>query len=138
MKDLSKTQALFLDNKPEFLDILGFTKSSFNSETSVYSCTFEPSEALTHSNGTIVQGGFIAGMLDAAMAQYVLHLYEFKVTPLTLNIDVTYLLPCRPAEVRAKVLKMGRSIAFTSAEMFQDDTLIATASATNKLVKIKI
>jgi|TARA_B110000495_G_scaffold79626_1_gene68421 acyl-coenzyme A thioesterase PaaI-like protein len=136
MKDLSKTQALFLDNKPEFLDILGFTKSSFNSETSVYSCTFEPSETLTHSNGTIVQGGFIAGMLDAAMAQYVLHLYEFKVTPLTLNIDVTYLLPCRPAEVQvtSKILKAGKSIVFTSAELFQGGNLIATASATNKLV----
>ncbi len=92
MKDLSKTQALFLDNKPEFLDILGFTKSSFNDETNVYSCTFEPSEMLTHSNGTIVQGGFIAGMLDAAMAQYILHLYEFKVTPLTstLTLPICY------------------------------------------------
>ena len=26
----------------------------------------------------IVQGGFIAGMLDASMAQYILNLYEFK------------------------------------------------------------
>jgi hypothetical protein len=33
---------------------------------------------------------------------------------------------------------MGKTIAFTSAEMFQDDKLIATASATNKLVKIKV
>ena len=136
MKNLSKTKALFLDNKPEFLDILGFKKSSFSNESSIYSCTFEPSEALTHSNCTIVQGGFIAGMLDSAMAQYILHLNELKVNPLTLNIDVTYLLPCKPAEVQvtSKILKAGKSIVFTTAELVQNGHLIATASATNKLV----
>jgi acyl-coenzyme A thioesterase PaaI-like protein len=46
------------------------------------------------------------------------------------------LLPCRPAEVQvtSKILKAGKSIVFTSAELFQDGNLIATASATNKLV----
>jgi acyl-coenzyme A thioesterase PaaI-like protein len=136
MKDFCTTQQLFLDNKPEFLDILGFKQSSYNDETMLFSCIFEPSEALTHSNGSIVQGGFIAGMLDSAMAQYILHLHEFKVNPLTLNIDVTYLLPCRPAEVEvtARILKAGKSIVFTSAELAQDGNLVATASATNKLV----
>jgi acyl-coenzyme A thioesterase PaaI-like protein len=136
MKDFSATQQLFLDNKPEFLDILGFKQSAYNEETMLFSCIFEPSEALTHSNGSIVQGGFIAGMLDSAMAQYILHLHEFKVNPLTLNIDVTYLLPCRPAEVEvtARILKAGKSIVFTSAELAQDGNLVATASATNKLV----
>jgi len=138
MKDFSATQQLFLDNKPEFLDIFGFKQSSFNDESGVFSCVFEPSEALTHSNGSIVQGGFIAGMLDSAMAQYILHLHEFKVNPLTLNIDVTYLLPCRPAQVQvtAKILRAGKSIVFTSAELTQDGNLVATASATNKLVPL--
>jgi acyl-coenzyme A thioesterase PaaI-like protein len=131
--------SVFLSQTPEFLQLLGFKDYWFDEPTQTYHCTFEPSVALTHSNGTIVQGGFIAGMLDSVMAQYVLHAHDFTVNPLTLNLDITYLLSCRPApvELRSKVLKMGKSIAFTSAEMFQDGVLIATASATNKLVQIK-
>ena len=139
MKTLSPAMSVFLSQKPEFLQLLGFKDYWFDEPTQTYHCTFEPSVALTHSSGTIVQGGFIAGMLDSVMAQYVLHAHDFTVNPLTLNLDITYLLSCLPApvELRSKVLKMGKSIAFTSAEMFQDGVLIATASATNKLVKIK-
>jgi acyl-coenzyme A thioesterase PaaI-like protein len=138
MDNFNEIQRQFLDEKPAFLDILGFKGSSFNDETKLYSCIFEPSEVLTHSNGSIVQGGFIAGMLDSAMAQYILYLHEFRVNPLTLNIDVTYLLPCRPAQVQvaAKILRAGKSIVFTSAELIQDGNLVATASATNKLVPL--
>ena len=140
MKNLSSSMSVFLAQKPEFLELLGFKDFWFDEPTQTYHCTFEPSVALTHSNGAIVQGGFIAGMLDSAMAQYILHAHDFMVNPLTLKLDISYLLSCRPApvELRAKVLKMGKTIAFTSAEMFQDDKLIATASATNKLVKIKV
>jgi acyl-coenzyme A thioesterase PaaI-like protein len=51
---------------------------------------------------------------------------------------VKYLLPCKPARlvVNAKILKMGKSIAFTSAELYQEDNLVATATATNKLLTI--
>jgi acyl-coenzyme A thioesterase PaaI-like protein len=86
-----------------------------------------------------VQGGFVAGMLDSAMAQFILNLHEFKVNPLSLDIDVKYLLPCKPArlEVNAKILKMGKSIAFTSAKLYQDGNLVATATATNKLITLR-
>jgi len=47
-------------------------------------------------------------------------------------------MPCRPSpvEARARVLKMGKSIVFTTAELFQNDKLIAIATATNKLTDI--
>ena len=72
------------------------------------------------------------------MAQFILNLHEFKINPLSLDIDVKYLLPCKPARlvVNAKILKMGKSIAFTSAELYQEDNLVATATATNKLLTI--
>tara|TARA_B100000497_G_scaffold120379_1_gene148789 strand:- start:592 stop:1011 length:420 start_codon:yes stop_codon:yes gene_type:complete len=138
MKNLNETMKLFVDHKPEFLDILGFESCSYNDANETYSCVFNPSSSLTHSNGTIVQGGFVAGMLDSAMAQFILNLHEFKINPLSLDIDVKYLLPCKPARlvVNAKILKMGKSIAFTSAELYQEDNLVATATATNKLLTI--
>jgi len=138
MKNLNETMKLFVDHKPEFLDILGFESCTYNDANETYSCVFNPSSSLTHSNGTIVQGGFVAGMLDSAMAQFILNLHEFKINPLSLDIDVKYLLPCKPARlvVNAKILKMGKSIAFTSAELYQEDNLVATATATNKLLTI--
>ena len=138
MKNLNETMKLFVEHKPEFLDILGFESCSYNDANETYSCVFNPSSSLTHSNGTIVQGGFVAGMLDSAMAQFILNLHEFKINPLSLDIDVKYLLPCKPARlvVKAKILKMGKSIAFTSAELYQEDNLVATATATNKLLTI--
>ena len=139
MKNLKETMKLFVEHKPEFLDILGFEECSYDDINEIYSCEFNPSIALTHSNGTIVQGGFVAGMLDSAMAQFILNLHEFKVNPLSLDIDVKYLLPCKPArlEVNAKILKMGKSIAFTSAKLYQDGNLVATATATNKLITLR-
>ena len=138
MKNLNETMKLFVEHKPEFLDILGFESCSYNDANETYSCVFNPSSSLTHSNGTIVQGGFVAGMLDSGMAQFILNLHEFKINPLSLDIDVKYLLPCKPARlvVNAKILKMGKSIAFTSAELYQEDNLVATATATNKLLTI--
>jgi acyl-coenzyme A thioesterase PaaI-like protein len=134
----NSVKALFMANKPEFLDIFGFIDCWFDEPNQTYHCTYEPSVALTHSNGTIVQGGFVAGMLDSAMAQYILYSHKFTINPLTLKMDVSYLLSCRPGlvEVTSKVLKQGKTIAFTTAEMFQDGNLLATASATNKLVKM--
>lgn len=122
---------------PPFLKILGF-KDAFLSEDGVtYTCVFEPSINLTHSNGAIVQGGFVAGMLDSSMAQFLLHLTEFKKIPLTLDMTTTFLLPCVPDEevhAKSEIIKQGKSIAFTKSELFQSGKLIATATATNKLV----
>ena len=137
METENPLRTLFLHNKPEFLKIFGFLDCWFDESNQIYHSTYAPTKDLTHSNGAIVQGGFVAGMLDSTMAQYILFTHKFTLNPLTLKMDVSYILSCRPGllEVQSKVLKMGRSIAFTTAEMYQDGNLIATASATNKLVK---
>ena len=38
---------------------------------------------------------------------------------------------------RRGIDKIGKSIAFTSSKLFQDNKLVATASASNKLIRIK-
>ena len=91
-----------------------------------------------HSNGTIVQGGFITAMLDAAMAHLIILKRNGDVNPLSLNINVNFIAPGSPGEFVAKgeITKMGKSIAFTSGALYQGDTLIATATATNKMIKL--
>ena len=62
--------------------------------------------------------------------------FNGQVNPLTLDINVQFLRPCAVGEilVRAKYIKEGRTIAYTSAELFQNDKIVASATATSKLV----
>ena len=81
---------------PPFLEIFGFKGASIAEDKNSFTCIFNPSTDLTHSNGTIVQGGFVSGMLDSAMAQFIIFLSEGKRLPLTLDMTTTFLLPCEP------------------------------------------
>ena len=124
----------------EFLKVLGFENGYYDENNHEWVTEFLPSEDLTHSNGSIVQGGFVTGMLDAAMAQCIMFKSNGEDLPLTLDIDVKFLNSCIPdhkVTSRAKIIKQGKSIVFTSANLFQKDDLIATASASNKIIKFK-
>ena len=127
----------FSTNKPKFLDILGFSDFNLDKENKTLELKFNASVELTHSNDTIVQGGFVTAMLDSCMAQLVLALTNGQVNPLTLDINVQFLRPCTVGDiiVRAKYIKEGRTIAYTSAELFQNEKIVASATATSKLVQ---
>ena len=130
----------FFREIPEFLKVLGFENGYYDENNHEWVTEFLPSEDLTHSNGLIVQGGFVTGMLDAAMAQCIMFKSNGEDLPLTLDIDVKFLNSCIPdhkVTSRAKIIKQGKSIVFTSANLFQKDDLIATASASNKIIKFK-
>ena len=121
---------------PAFLEVLGFTGHNLDKENNTFTCTFTPSEKLTHSNGLIIQGGFVTGMLDSCMAQFIIHKSGYTKIPLTLDIDVKFFRPCAPGEVKviSKITKEGKSICFTEANLYQDDKLIASSTATNKIL----
>ena len=130
----------FFREIPEFLKVLGFENGYYDENNHEWVTEFLPSEDLTHSNGSIVQGGFVTGMLDAAMAQCIMFKSNGEDLPLTLDIDVKFLNSCIPdhkVTSRAKIIKQGKSIVFTSANLFQKDDLIATASASNKIIQFK-
>ena len=131
----------FFREIPEFLKVLGFENGYYDENNHEWVTEFLPSEDLTHSNGSIVQGGFVTGMLDAAMAQCIMFKSNGEDLPLTLDIDVKFLNSCIPdhkVTSRAKIIKQGKSIVFTSANLFQKGDLIATASASNKIIKFKL
>ena len=123
---------------PKFLEMLGSKGFEYDDELSTSAMRFLISKDLTHSNGTIVQGGFITAMLDAAMAHLIILKRNGEVNPLSLNINVNFIAPGAPGDFVAKgeITKMGKSIAFTSGELYQGDILVATATATNKMIKL--
>ena len=130
-KDISK----HFREIPPFLKVFGLT-SAYPNDDETFTCEFNPSEELTHSNGMVVQGGFVTGMLDCCMAQFLIYKAEGKQIPLTLDIDVKFYKPCAPGPVKviSKIVKEGKSICFTEAFLYQNDILIAGSTATNKIV----
>ena len=87
---------------------------------------FEISDELTHSDGKIVQGGFITAMLDTTMAHLLIFVKKGEYNPLTLGINVAFLASGSPGifTAKAKIEKLGNSIVFTSSTLLQEDKLI--------------
>ena len=125
----------FFREVPPFLKVFNIT-NAYPTDDDQFVVEFSPGEELTHSNGMVVQGGFVTGMLDCCMAQFLIYKSKGKQIPLTLDIDVKFLSPCRPGPVKtvAKITKEGKSICFTEGVLYQNDIIIATSSATNKIV----
>ena len=121
---------------PPALGTLGGRIASFDEETGVVEMHFEADQSLCHS-GDIIQGGFIAGMLDAAMAHAVFGALKAIVVVATLEIKVSYLDIARagPLVARGWVSRMGKTISFLEAELYDaDGTLLSKASSTARII----
>jgi len=128
---------LNLNNPPKFLSILGSKEVKFDENNESITMTFDIGDELTHSNGKIVQGGFITAMLDTTMAHLLIFVKKGEYNPLTLSINVAFVASGSPGifTAKANIEKLGNSIVFTSGLLHQEDKLIATATSTNKLIK---
>ena len=89
----------------------------------------EAAERHLNPYGT-VHGGAIATLVDTAMGAAVAA--AGSEAPVTIEMKVTYLEPCKPGKVeaRAKVRKRGRRITIVEAEVSQDGDLVAHGIAT--------
>src|SRR6185312_1342393 len=74
---------------------------------------FRATMDMCHSGG-IVQGGFITGWIDSAMAHVVMASSNWEVSPLSLEIKISFLASGRPGLMIAEawVEKRGKSLAF--------------------------
>ena len=68
---------------------------------------------MCHSGG-VVQGGFVTGWIDAAMAHAAIARAGHEFTPMTLEIKVSFLAPVRPGRVVAEgwAVRHGRKTCF--------------------------
>ena len=109
---------------------------AFDAEAQTISMTYRTTKDFAHTNGTIVQGGFVTAMLDMTMAHLVMGLTDAKSNPISLDINTSFIAPCPVgAQVcNARVIKLGRSIGFLAADLYAEDSLIASATSTVKLV----
>jgi len=92
---------------------------------------------MCHSGG-IVQGGFVTGWIDAAMAHVVMAQSENAANPLSLEIKVSFLKPATPGLIIAEawIERAGRSIAFVEGLIRNEaGEVLAKATSTMKLVQ---
>jgi acyl-coenzyme A thioesterase PaaI-like protein len=89
-----------------------------------------------HPKGGIVQGGFVAGWLDAAMAHACVAKSGFAVAVPSLEIKVSFLEAAHPGAYWSTgwITRWGKSVAFMEADLRDaDKRLIARASSTAAL-----
>jgi uncharacterized protein (TIGR00369 family) len=116
------------------LESMGFVQVlSTDRKLGVVRAEFEAMKRFCHTNGTIVQGGFISGWLDFSMAQAVIVRAAEPVGVASLELKVNFLQRVGPGRVIAegRVLRMGRRVAFLEASLFDPaGVVLATASST--------
>lgn len=86
----------------------------------------------SHSGG-VVQGGFVTGWIDAAMAHAVMGIPGLDAIPMTLEIKVSFFAPTRPGLVVAEawVVQRSRRTAFVEGTLKDSaGVLLAKASST--------
>ena len=78
-------------NLPAYLEKMEAEVLELNYKSQSLKMSFNPDEFFCHSDGTILQGGFVTTMLDASMAFLIMQILEFKKVPLSIDINVNFL-----------------------------------------------
>lgn len=97
---------------------------------------FDAQTRFCHTDGTIVQGGFVTAWLDFTMAHAAFLKSGYEVGVASLELKVSFLQRVGPGRVVAegRVQRMGRRVAFLEASLHgADGALLATASSTAML-----
>ena len=90
------------------------------------------------SNGSSLQGGFLAAMLDSAMGAALSTVLEEGEYPPSIELKVNFIRPGHAGIIlgSGRVVHRGRSVAFVEGELRDPDgELIATASTTMRVLQ---
>lgn len=96
---------------------------------------YEVGPQMCHSGG-VAQGGFVCGWIDAAMAHASLSLMP-EMTPMSLELKVSYFAPARPGRVTAEgwIERKGRATCFAEGRLLDPaGNVLAKASSTIRLI----
>lgn len=91
---------------------------------------------MCHSGG-VVQGGFVSGWIDAAMAHAVMSVTGREYTPMSLEMKVSFFAPARPGRVIAEgwIERRGKSTCFTEGVLKDaNGAVLAKAGSTIRLM----
>jgi acyl-CoA thioesterase len=96
---------------------------------------YEVGPQMCHSGG-VAQGGFVCGWIDAAMAHASLSIAP-EMTPMSLELKVSYFAPARPGRVTAEgwIERRGKTTCFAEGRLLDPaGRVLAKASSTIRLI----
>jgi uncharacterized protein (TIGR00369 family) len=128
---------LFLNGQwPPSVQTLHGQATGFDQDLRALTMGFETNERFCHS-GDIVQGGYISGMLDAAMAYAAIGMPGLCEGVATLEMKVSFMQVGRNGRFTGsgRVVHSGRKIAYLDGELHQEEKLVAAATSTVKLLR---
>ena len=122
---------------PPSAKLLGWRLRAIDPEAGTIEIGFTADQRFTNPGGT-VQGGFLAAMLDDTQGPALFgHTHGEAYAP-TIDFTISFLKEARPSEFVAKgrVVRLGKTIAFTEAELFDDaGDLVARATFSNRVMR---
>ena len=119
------------------MQTMGFVRTiSIDTEIGLACIEFEAKQNQCHS-GNVVQGGFVTGWIDNAMATAVLAKTNFERTVMSLDLKISFYRSANPGLVVAEawIERIGKRTAFTEGLLrTPDGKIIAKGSATIALM----
>lgn len=123
---------------PPAAELLGWKLVEVDPDEGTIELTFTVGDQFLNPVG-MVQGGFLAAMLDDTMGPaLVATLGDGEFAPTT-DLHVQFLRPARPGQFtgRGRVVRRGRDVAFLAGELFDETgNLVATGTATAQIRKM--
>jgi len=120
-------------NLPTGSQTLGFRLTAVNQAERSVEVAFEAKAELVLNPMKQVQGGYLCAMLDEAMSVACMVASGMTHVAPTAEMKTSFLRPALPGPLKAigRVVKWGRTIAFTEGELFDGEgRLVAKASGT--------
>jgi uncharacterized protein (TIGR00369 family) len=116
---------------PPCAKTLGIEFAAIDGERGIVEVTFEARPDFLNPAGN-VQGGFLAAMLDDTMGPALTATLDAGQFAPTVNLNEQFHRPAKvgPLKGVGRVVLRGKEICQLSAELFQNDKIVATATAT--------
>ena len=116
---------------PPASELLGWELLREDAEKGEIEIAFSPGPETLNPRG-VIQGGFVAAMLDDTMGPALVALTHGKVMASSIDLNVSFLKPARLGRLicTGRVVSLGRRVAFLEAELFDaEGTLLARATS---------
>ena len=117
--------------------LLGWTLRAIDPAAGTIEIGFTADDRFLNPAGT-VQGGFLAAMLDDTQGPALFAMTEGRVYAPTIDFTVSFVKAAKPGRFvcKGRVVNLGRTIAFTEAELFDEDgDLVARATFSDRVMR---
>src|SRR5829696_6395696 len=117
--------------------LLGWTLRAIDPAAGTIEIGFTADERFVNPAGT-VQGGFLAAMLDDTQGPALFGMTGGEVYAPTVDFNISFLKAARPGAFigKGRVVSLGKTIAFTEAELFDDGgEIVARATFTCRVMR---